>query len=439
MLHRRVLLVMLPAMEKSPDELAGLGKIIVAAKKTLFAIGLGARLEGSHREVIAAKPTHADSPFMDLNDEYGYYAVKGYAVVAAQGRSIGVSIGFGGQDTPSFGKASKEEAQAVFANTLTKVAMRIEDAGETFELFQKTAGEALVTQTAGFTQHGNALISNYYHDNRAAGVERRNRIDLRDIRAQTQGQAHVFHGETIVRAQLFFAAIPTAHAYRLNRFLPVQPVNDETLAETQTRLGEHAISEALAALAAAGPVWLASLAAAAGDTTPPAAAVAGWVAAQVTTQAQDDRASADAIDALVVNATPSAPAWAHDGLPMTGLLSDDEADDGEDAGVETAAGTPLPPATAPSATGRAEPVALNDPDGWQIDAALALSLANAPADLAERLAALAADDPLLAGVVAGQLQAGQRPAEGAALLWPAARPSRRERYGDLLKGKTDDR
>ena len=47
---------------KKPDELASLGKLLIGALKTMLAMGLGARLEGSHREVIDRRPVAAPSP-----------------------------------------------------------------------------------------------------------------------------------------------------------------------------------------------------------------------------------------------------------------------------------------------------------------------------------------------------------------------------------------
>src|SRR5208283_3187036 len=54
-LNRRILVVLLPALEKSPDELANLGKIIIAALKTMMAAGLGDEVEGDYRDVILRK------------------------------------------------------------------------------------------------------------------------------------------------------------------------------------------------------------------------------------------------------------------------------------------------------------------------------------------------------------------------------------------------
>ncbi len=55
-LNRRILVVLLPALEKSPEELANLGKIIVASLKAMMAAGLGEEVEGTYRDVISRNP-----------------------------------------------------------------------------------------------------------------------------------------------------------------------------------------------------------------------------------------------------------------------------------------------------------------------------------------------------------------------------------------------
>ncbi|MCX7124644.1 MAG: type IV secretion system DNA-binding domain-containing protein, partial [Gammaproteobacteria bacterium] len=109
-LNRRILCVLLPALEKSPEELSNLGKIIIATLKGMMAAGLGDSVEGDWKDLIERKPTNAETPYLCILDEYGYYAVEGFAVVPAQARSLGFSVIFAGQDLPAFQKASKEEA-----------------------------------------------------------------------------------------------------------------------------------------------------------------------------------------------------------------------------------------------------------------------------------------------------------------------------------------
>src|SRR3990167_7060590 len=200
-LNRRVLVVLLPALEKSPDELANLGKVIIASLKAMMAAGLGESVEGSYREIIKRKPTNAETPFMCILDEYGYYAVKGFAVVPAQARSLGFSVIFAGQDLPAFQKASKEEAASIGANTNIKICMKLEDPMETWEFFQKTAGESYVTKVDSFQTNAGSLLNNYM-DSRSASSEKRARIDLQDLKEQREGEAHIFFKSKIVRAYL---------------------------------------------------------------------------------------------------------------------------------------------------------------------------------------------------------------------------------------------
>ncbi len=220
-LNRRILVVLLPALEKSPEELSNLGKVIIASLKAIMASGLGESVEGSYREVIGRKITNAPTPYMCILDEYGYYAVKGFAVVPAQARSLGFSVIFAGQDLPAFQKASKEEAASIGANTNIKICMKLEDPTETWEFFQKTAGESYVTKVDSFQTNASSLLNNYM-DARSASSEKRQRIDLLDLKEQTEGEAHIFFKSRIVRARMFYAAPKPSERMRINQFLKVE-------------------------------------------------------------------------------------------------------------------------------------------------------------------------------------------------------------------------
>jgi len=224
-LNRRILVVLLPALEKSPDELANLGKVIVASLKAMMAAGLGEDVEGDYRDVIERKPTNAPTPYMCILDEYGYYAVEGFAVVPAQARSLGFSAIFAGQDLPAFQKTSKEEAASIGANTNIKICMKLEDPTETWDFFTKTAGEAYVTKVDSFqTKEGG--VANTYQDTKSSSFERRARIDLLDLKEQSEGEAHIFFKSKIVRARMFYANPPPVARLKVNQFLKVEPPSD---------------------------------------------------------------------------------------------------------------------------------------------------------------------------------------------------------------------
>jgi intracellular multiplication protein IcmO len=234
-INRRILVVLLPALEKSTDELSNLGKIIVSSLKAMMAAGLGEDVEGDYRDVILRKPTNAPTPYMCILDEYGYYAVEGFAVVPAQARSLGFSAIFAGQDLPAFQKASKEEAASIGANTNIKICMKLEDPTETWDFFTKTAGEAYVTKVDSFqTKEGG--MANSYMDTKSSSFERRARVDLLDLKEQTEGEAHIFFKSKIVRARMFYANPKPVKQLKINQFLKVEPPPDDFLAKLQNQL-----------------------------------------------------------------------------------------------------------------------------------------------------------------------------------------------------------
>jgi intracellular multiplication protein IcmO len=234
-LNRRILVVLLPALEKSPQELSNLGKIIVASLKAMMAAGLGEEVEGDYRDVVLRKPTNSPTPFICIMDEYGYYAVEGFAVVPAQARSLGFSAIFAGQDLPAFQKASKEEAASIGANCNIKICMKLEDPQETWEFFNKVAGEAYVTSVSGFQMDATSMTMNYM-DTRNASVDKRQRIDVLDLKDQRPGEAHVFFKSKIVRAEMFYAAPKPVKRLCVNQFLKVEPPNEEQLTAMGKRL-----------------------------------------------------------------------------------------------------------------------------------------------------------------------------------------------------------
>ncbi len=65
-------MILLPALEKAPEELSNLGKVIISSLKAMMSSGLGSEVEGTYGELITRKPTNAETPFMCVMDEYGY-------------------------------------------------------------------------------------------------------------------------------------------------------------------------------------------------------------------------------------------------------------------------------------------------------------------------------------------------------------------------------
>ncbi len=218
-LNNRVLVVLLPALEKSPEELANLGKIIVASLKTIMASGLGDRVEGETEVIVEAKPTASPSPFLCILDEYGSYVVKGAAMMPAQARSLNFSMVFAGQDYPSFRKNNNEgEAASTVSNCNVLVFMGIQDV-DTVRLFTDTVGEVQTARAGAYSREGGG---GYFEDPRA-NISKEARGHIIDVREQQMGEAHIVFKQALVRARMFYAAPEVAKSIRLNHFLRVEP------------------------------------------------------------------------------------------------------------------------------------------------------------------------------------------------------------------------
>lgn len=227
-LNRRILVVLLPALEKSTDELANLGKIIVACLKQMMAQALGATVEGSYAEVVETKPTNSPVPFMTVLDEYGYYAVKGSAVMPAQARSLGFSMIFAGQDLPAFEKASKEEAASIVANCNIKICMKLEDPKDTYQLFEAAAAETTVVVDNDYKRIENSFFGGMRQDGNGR-VETKKRINILDLKDQKEGEAHIIFKSALVRAKMFYAFTPKPPYIRMNYFVRVEPPDIEVI------------------------------------------------------------------------------------------------------------------------------------------------------------------------------------------------------------------
>ncbi len=226
-LNRRILVVLIPALEKSNDETANLGKIIASTLKGMMGATLGNTVEGESATAIENKPTTSSTPFIAIFDEVGYYTSQGMAVMAAQARSLGFSLVFAGQDLPALEKRVKEEARSITANCNIKLFGKLEDPTQTKEFFEKTVGKAIVTEVSGFArgQGGGAG----YTDSQNASVQVRDRASYEGLKGFVEGRAICAFGSSVQEMQVYNSDIGHARAMRVHRFLPIPPPSEDAL------------------------------------------------------------------------------------------------------------------------------------------------------------------------------------------------------------------
>lgn len=242
-LNRRILIVLIPALEKSGDEIANLGKIVAATMKGMMGSTLGSTVEGTSETVIENKVTHSATPFMTVFDEVGYYTAQGMAVMAAQARSLGFCLVFSGQDLPAMKKRVREEANSITANCNIKIFGKLEDPTETKEFFEKTVGSAIVTEVSGYQTSGSGSLS--YHDTKQAGVQLRPRASYDELRSFKEGKAVITFGDVVVGTKIFYSNPGHAKAMRVTRFMALPPPDEDVLkhASTITKLRDLMVNK----------------------------------------------------------------------------------------------------------------------------------------------------------------------------------------------------
>ena len=191
-MQRRILLVLLPSLEKSPAELASLGKISLSAIRNACAVGLGAQIEGDVADVLEALPTNAIGigPYLCIVDEYAAIVTPGFEVVLTQGRGLGIAAIVASQDYAGILEADKKGAQQMVANTSIKIFMKMQDAEKTWELIR-----GQVNDKSGST----------YADTMNTTIEKEDRVELRDLQEQIEGEAHFIFSGQVVRGDMFYA------------------------------------------------------------------------------------------------------------------------------------------------------------------------------------------------------------------------------------------
>lgn len=217
-LNRRILVVLIPALEKSGDETANLGKIIASTLKGMMGSTLGAKVEGETSKVIENKPTNSSTPFMTVFDEVGYYVTDGMAVMAAQARSLGFSLVYSAQDLSALEKRVKEEARSITANCNIKIFGKLSDPGTTKKFFEDTLGKALATQVAGY-QLNPGSITGAFETQTSASITFVDKIDYGSAQEFKEGQAALAYSNIVDEIKVFYCSPGTAKAMRVQKLL----------------------------------------------------------------------------------------------------------------------------------------------------------------------------------------------------------------------------
>jgi intracellular multiplication protein IcmO len=250
MLNRRSLVVLLPSLEKSPENLEQLGKLTILSLKSVLGSLLDTESEGRKREIIDASPSRSKVPFGVVLDEVGYYIVKGLSVIPAQARALGVAVYFGTQDIPSLMKGSEAEGKAILDNTAVKWFGRLTSSedSDTAKVAREIGGKAHV-QVANDMKYQRDALASRLKVQEGSALQEVAQIEYDDLVNQEDGQFHMVTGsksldrrgrETggarVVRMLGFYTGgIRSVETWRRNPYVAVKPLTPADGPEVRQR------------------------------------------------------------------------------------------------------------------------------------------------------------------------------------------------------------
>lgn len=233
--RKKIVFVLLPALEKSPDSISSLGRLIFAAIRSALSPALGDVLEGSYDYVMSRKIADSPIPYFLYFDEYGAYAQPGNALFATMCRGLGISVVFASQDEPGMRKSQEmdREVKSIIGSTNTKICMRIEEMKDTYEVFSSGAGKARIAVQDGDRRDNGGFFKGYYNEG-TTKIEERDRVNERDLKNQEAGEAHLMWKDQLLRCKLLWIDPPSVPYARINQWMDLLPNSELELKQSAT-------------------------------------------------------------------------------------------------------------------------------------------------------------------------------------------------------------
>ena len=237
-LNRRILIVLLPALQKAPEEMRNCGRIVVATLKIMMGKAAGSQLEGTKYQIVDSKPTTGPSPFIAILDEAGYYMVKGIDTMMAQARSLGFMIVIAGQDMASMQSVSPQIAETVAANARLTIAGATEDAHRTWEFLQRKFAQHKVAVVSGKISKSGFLNTKWV-DRPDRQFISQDRVPIGELQKLREGEFYFLMESKLVKARGFYLGEQWTPWIGINKFLAIRGPTDKSLKGGCTPDQEH--------------------------------------------------------------------------------------------------------------------------------------------------------------------------------------------------------
>lgn len=238
----RIVVGVLPSLEKAEEELRNLGKITLSSLRFALASAMGDKTVGTKAQVLGTLPAQHRVPYAIAVDEYAAIPTPGFILAVTQGRSYGIACIIGTQDFAGLKRNSEAEAGQAVANCKVKMFMAQEDPRDTLELARGLAGRDLYSESAGSHIDRDRMLALSYRDRLQVDLRERDNADLRDLKEQVEGEFHLFFKDRMVRGQAFYANVPIDDRFQLRipELLMMQPPSAEEISARYGAVAEVA-------------------------------------------------------------------------------------------------------------------------------------------------------------------------------------------------------
>ena len=224
--RKKLCFVMLPALEKAPDTVSSLGRLIFSGLRAALAPALGDVLEGTYAYVMSKKIANSRTPYLLIFDEWGAYATLGAALFVTQLRGLGIMCCLASQDEPGMRKDEKldRETKSIIGSTNTKICMRIEEMEDTYGIFKTGGSTARIAVKEGDKLESEFGMRGYFNEG-STNIEERDRINSRDLKDQDAGEATLLYKDKVIRMMMTFVEPDEVQYARINQWMDILPSN----------------------------------------------------------------------------------------------------------------------------------------------------------------------------------------------------------------------
>lgn len=236
--QRRILVVLLPALQKAASETRALGKVIIEMTKAMMGAAAGSRIVGSRQDIVESAPTRSATPFLCIFDELGYYLGEGLDVMAAQARSLGFSIVIGAQDLQAMRGGDpklSQVADSVIANTFLNAYGATVDAALTAEFIAKKTGEMTVGAVNAFDRAEGIAGTSPRDTGTQVQYSSVRRVTEAELRALTEGEFWFVFQDRAVKGRSFYVGDRIVDQIAVNKFLRVRGPKDRVVHPTRAQ------------------------------------------------------------------------------------------------------------------------------------------------------------------------------------------------------------